>query len=284
MDAGPRGAIAPVPTPLDSTGAFDPDALARHLDWLSAEGLDGALVLGTNGEFPSMSFGERLEITRAAAGVGAGLRLMLGVGSCALPEALALVDEAARGGYQAVLCPPPFYYRSAPAHGVAAFLAEVVRRSPLPVLLYHIPQLTGVAVSDDLLAALAAHDVAAAGVKDSTGSPAEMDRLLVHAVGSGYFVGHDALITRCLQQGGAGSISAAANVAPGLVAAVHREASLQPRLDAVRSLLERHGLGASVKALLARRGIGAYRSRPPMQALGDAAADRLFAAWDSLEG
>ncbi len=281
--AGLRGAIAPVPTPLDATGRFDPDAVARHLDWLSGEGLDGALVLGTNGEFPSMSFGERLEIARAAADAGHGLQLLLGVGSCALPETLALVDEAARGGYEAVLCPPPFYYRSAPAQGVAAFLGEVVRRSPLPVLLYHIPQLTGVAVSDDVLAALADQGAAAAGVKDSTGSPAEMDRLLSHAVGSRYFVGHDALITRCLQAGGAGSISAAANVAPRLVAAVHRDASLQPRLDAVRSLLELHGLGAAVKALLARDGIGPYRSRPPMTALSDSAADRLFAAWDSLE-
>lgn len=283
MDAGPRGAIAPVPTPLDATGAFDAGALARHLEWLSAEGLDGALVLGTNGEFPSMSFGERLEIARAAAGAGSGLQLLLGVGSCALPEALALVDEAARSGYLAVLCPPPFYYRSATARGVAAFLAEVVGRSPLPVLLYHIPQLTGVAVSDEVLAALAEHGVAAAGVKDSTGSTTEMDRLLAHAMGAAYFVGHDAFITRCLQAGGAGSISAAANVAPRLVAAVHRDPAQQPRLDAVRSLLESHGLGASVKAILARRGIGAYRSRPPMEELSEAAADRLFAAWDALE-
>jgi 4-hydroxy-tetrahydrodipicolinate synthase len=284
MDDRPRGAIAPVPTPLDAAGVFDPDALARHLAWLAAEGLDGALVLGTNGEFPSMSFAERLEITRAAANAGAGLQLLLGVGSCALPEALELVDEAARLGYRAVLCPPPFYYRSAPASGIAAFLAEVIRRSSIPVILYHIPQLTGVAVSDDVLAALDEERAGAAGVKDSTGSPAEMDRLLDSTVGAGYFVGHDALISRCLDRGGIGSISAAANVAPRLVAGVHQDAALQPRLDATRSLLESHGLAASVKALLSRAGVGLYRSRPPMEPLADDARDRLFVAWDALEG
>lgn len=283
MEQGPSGAIAPVPTPIGASGGFDADALARHLQWLSSEGLDGALVLGTNGEFPSMAFSERVEVARAAAAAGEGLQLLLGVGSCALPEVLALVDEAACCGYRAVLCPPPFYYRSAAPSGIAAFLAEVVRRSPLPVLLYHIPQLTGVAISDDVLEALGRDGAPAAGVKDSTGSSQEMDRLLGGAVGSAYFVGHDALITRCLESGGLGSISAAANVAPGLVAAVHRDASRQSRLDAVRTLLEDHGLAASVKALLARAGFGAYRSRPPMRDLDDAARDRLFSAWDALE-
>ena len=48
----PAGVIAPVPTPLDGDLLFDPLAQKAHLSWLASEGLDGALVLGTNGEFP----------------------------------------------------------------------------------------------------------------------------------------------------------------------------------------------------------------------------------------
>ena len=110
-----------------------------------------------------------------------------------------------------------------------------------------------------------------------------MDRLLGGPVGSCYLVGHDALIRRCLESGGAGSISAAANVAPRLVSAVHRDGGRQPELEVVRGLLESFGLAAAVKALLERAGIGAYTSRPPMQPLPNEARDRLFRAWDELE-
>ena len=85
----PHGAFAPVPTPLDGKLEFDAAAQKRHLDWLASEGLDGALVLGTNGEFPSLSLDERKVVAESAAAVKADLQLMLGIGSCALPEALA---------------------------------------------------------------------------------------------------------------------------------------------------------------------------------------------------
>jgi dihydrodipicolinate synthase/N-acetylneuraminate lyase len=283
MDGEIRGAFAPVPTPLDDDGMFDPVALERHLDWLSDEGLDGVLVLGTNGEFASLSFDERVLVARTASAARPDLDLLLGVGSCALPEALELTEVAAAAGYAAVLCPPPFYFRSASTAGIAAFFAAVVDRSPLPVLLYHIPQLTGVAISDSLLTELRRLDRPAVGVKDSTGSEPEMDRLLAGDLGGCYLVGHDGLITRCLQRGGVGSISAAANAAPRLVAEVHRDPERQSALDAVRATLEEFGLGPAVKALLERRGVGAYRSRPPARALDPAARDRLFRTWDALE-
>ena len=85
----PCGAFAPVPTPVEAGGSFDEDALAAHLAWLAEEKLDGALILGTNGEFPSFTLRERRQIAVAAASAtdGTGLRLLLNVGSCALGEA-----------------------------------------------------------------------------------------------------------------------------------------------------------------------------------------------------
>ena len=63
----PRGAYAPIPTPLDENGVFDPSALRRHLELLAEGGLDGALVMGTNGEFPSFDVNERMAVAEAAA-------------------------------------------------------------------------------------------------------------------------------------------------------------------------------------------------------------------------
>jgi hypothetical protein len=102
------GAFAPVPTPLDEGLAFDRQTQASHLRWLASERLDGALVLGTNGEFPSLSLDERRAVAEGATAADSGLDLILGVGSCALPEALAMVDLAASLGYDAVLCSTTF--------------------------------------------------------------------------------------------------------------------------------------------------------------------------------
>ena len=273
----PNGAYAPVPTPLDGDLVFDRDAQANHLKWLASEGLDGALILGTNGEFPSFSLNERRAVAEAAAAADLGLDLILGVGSCALPEVLAMVALASSLGYRALLCPPPFYFRSAPARGIAAFFLEVLERSSLPVLLYHIPQVTGVAISDEVLDLLGEHP-RLAGVKDSTGDPSELLRLSDRFADRCYLVGNDRLVTACVEAGGNGSISAAASVAPALVCAVRRGEAAQADLDRVRALLEEYGLGPSVKSLLREFGFGSFATRPPLTGLDDARASSL---WDA---
>jgi 4-hydroxy-tetrahydrodipicolinate synthase len=274
------GAFAPVPTPLDADLAFDQKAQSTHLKWLASEGLDGALILGTNGEFPSFSLEERRTVAEAAATTDSGLDLVLGVGSCALPEVLAMVDLAPSLGYKAVLCPPPFYFRSAPAIGITAFFLEVLERSSLPVLLYHIPKVTGVAISDEVLDLLGRH-VNLAGVKDSTGDSDELRRLTDRFSSGCYLVGNDRLVTACIEAGGSGSISAAASVAPALVCGVQRGEAAQASLDRVRALLEDYGLGPAVKILLRSFGFGEFATRAPLIALDDARASSL---WDAFCG
>ncbi len=277
----PHGAYAPVPTPLDERLEFDAAALGSHLRWLSSQGLDGALVLGTNGEFPSFSLAERLKVAEAAAAAESGLQLMLGVGSCALVEVTEMVAAAAALGYDSVLCPPPFYFRAAPAGGFAAFFDQVLDHAELPVLLYHIPQVTGVPISDELLDAIDAHP-RLAGVKDSSGNADDLARLTRRFADRTYMVGTDRLVTACLRAGGSGSISAAASVAPALVGAAHLDESEQERLDAVRGLLEAYGLGPSVKSILSRCGLGEYATRPPLVDLEPARADELWEKYCEL--
>jgi len=277
----PAGAIAPVPTPLDDDLQFDPAAQKAHLSWLASEGLDGALVLGTNGEFPSFSLAERIAVAEAAAAAGVGLSLILGVGSCALPEVMTMLGIAADCGYGAILCPPPFYFRAASADGLAAFFREVLDASSVPVLLYHIPQVTGVPIAEEILDRLEGHE-RLAGVKDSSDDFDELARLCGRFHDRAYIVGSDRLVTACIVAGGRGSITAAASVAPGLVGAVRRGGADQSRLDEVRALLEAYGLGPSVKAILRRCGLGEYATRPPLLGLDPAREESLWAAYCRL--
>jgi 4-hydroxy-tetrahydrodipicolinate synthase len=272
----PFGAFAPVPTPLGADGFFDPDAQVAHLRWLASEGLDGALILGTNGEFPSFSLEERRLVASSAAGAGSGLQLMLGVGSCAVSEVSSMLDVASDRGFGSVLCPPPFYFRTAPLEGLAEFFKLVLDRSILPVLLYHIPKVTGVPISDELLDLIGPHE-RLAGVKDSSGDSAELARLTDRFSDGAYFVGNDHLARACVEAGGSGSITAAASVAPSLVRAVQAGDATQEELDEVRDLLEEYGLGPSVKAILKRKGLGEFATRPPLRGLDPARANRL---WD----
>jgi dihydrodipicolinate synthase/N-acetylneuraminate lyase len=277
----PSGAYAPVPTPLDDRGLLDPTALERHLGFLAAEGLDGALILGTNGEFPSFDVSERLALAEAAARSGHGLSLMLGVGSSALPEVIQLVQAARHFGYQSALAPPPFYFRSAPTEGLIAFFRAVLDAAEIPVLLYHIPQVTGIEISDAILASVGDHP-RFGGVKDSSGRESELERFIAGLGGRSTMVGNDRLISRAVAAGGSGSITASASVAPALVAAARRDSGRQGELDSVRILLENYGLGPAVKAILRHRGFGAYRTRPPLVDLDEAAAAKLIAEFENL--
>lgn len=261
------GAFAPVPTPIGRDGNFDADALGRHLRWLAGSGLHGAVVLGSNGEFPSFTLEERRRIAAAAAAARGSLKMVLGVGSCAVDEAIEMVGEAAQHGYDAVLCPPPFYFRRPSTRGLVAFFGRVLDASRVPVLAYHIPQLTGIPISDELLDLIGDHPLLA-GVKDSSGDPSELQRLVGRCRRRSFLIGSDRLVLAAHEAGGSGSITAAASVVPGLVVEAARSARAQEALLAVRNLLEEYGLQAAVKALLRHRGFGEYGSRPPMMGLG----------------
>lgn len=275
----PAGAYAPVPTPLDASGALDAPALAKHLCWLKAEKLDGALILGTNGEFASFTMIERVQVAIAAAGAGSGLKLLLNVGANALPEVLELVRTGNGLHYEALLCPPPCYFRNAPVAGLAAFFRAVLAASALPVLLYHIPQVTGIAISDALLEAIGPHEKLA-GVKDSSGEEADMARLCPRFATGSYLVGNDKLVAAAFAAGGKGSITACASVVPDLVQSIRQRPGQQAKLNSVRSLLEKFGLMPSVKAILRRKGFGAYTTRPPLQGLAPDQAAQLIAMLD----
>ncbi len=277
------GAFAPIPTPVHDDGTLDEGALGRHLRWLAGQGLDGALILGTNGEFPSFSLADRRRAAEAAARADSGLQLLLGVGSCAVTEVEEMAAVAAGCGYAAVLCPPPFYFRSAPPDGLAEFFRRLLVVSRLPVLLYHVPKVTGVPIDDGLLDRLLGSS-RLAGVKDSTGDPAEMVRLLGRFAGGCYLVGSDWLVSRCLEAGGNGSITAAASVVPALVASIRSQPDQQQSLDRVRGLLEEFGLGPAVKAILRRLGFGDYATRPPLMGLTRDREAELASRFEELAG
>src|SRR5208282_806802 len=172
-----HGVIAAIATAIDETG--EPDcahslALAR---FLLDNGCDGLNVLGTTGEGTSFSLRQRLAVMSAYAASGLPLRrLLVGTGAAALDDAVTLTGHAAELGFAGALVLPPFYYKGVPDDGLAAYIGALVAATtdrPIPIYLYHYPQLSGLPWHPGLIRRLReAHGARIIGLKDSSGDMA----------------------------------------------------------------------------------------------------------------
>ncbi len=288
-DSHVAGVYAAVVTPLDEDGAPDVDRLVRLCRWLLGRGCDGLAILGTTGEANSFSVEERLAVIESVVDAGVPPAALLpGVGCCAIPDTVRLTRAALAAGCSGVLMLPPFYYKDVSDDGVFAAYSEVVDRvgdARLRVVLYHFPKLSGVPVGTALIERLrTAWPDIFIGIKDSSGDCAAMIGMVRHFPGFAVMSGADDLFWPVLRAGGAGCITAVANVASPLAARVlsawrHGDGvaaeAAHAELAAVRRVFAAHPLTAALKATLARLTgeTGWLRIRPPLVPLeGDAAA------------
>ncbi|MDX1546623.1 MAG: dihydrodipicolinate synthase family protein [Rhodothermales bacterium] len=272
----PTGVFAAALTPLRADLDIDPAALARHLLGLLEAGCDGLALFGTTGEATTFSIAERTAALEAVAAAGVPLhRLRVGTGACALPDAAALTRHAVAAGAGGVLVLPPFYYKGVEDDGLFAFFDALIQRvgdARLRIYLYHFPKMSGVPISAELAERLARrYPSVLAGVKDSSGDLAHTGALIERLPGLRIFAGTERLLLDALRAGGAGCISATANVTAPHAAAVLRawrrgraeEAeALQRHLSALRQALEAFPV---IPALKHRTGLGPVR--PPLTSL-----------------
>ena len=294
----PAGVFAAVLTPFDEAGAPDSAALALHCRWLLRNGCDGLSVLGTTGEGNSLSIEERLALLERLVSDGIPARVLLpGTGCCAIPDTVRLTKRAVQLGTPAVLMLPPFYYKNVSEDGLLAAYAEVLERvsdSRLRVYLYHFPQMSGVSVTPALIERLLArYPDSVAGMKDSSGELVNMAENARRFPGFDVFSGSDELLLPLLRAGGAGCITAVANVAASVAAQVYAawrtgdEAAAeqaQTRLTAIRKEFLPYPLSAALKEIVARNtGRARWRIlRPPLVPLFATDAAALARALDDV--
>jgi 4-hydroxy-tetrahydrodipicolinate synthase len=269
------GVYAATPTPLGTDGRPALGDVAALLAHVRRVGCHGALILGTTGEGPSFGLDERLAILEAAAAArdaAPGLRLLAGTGAAALPDAVALTRRAIELGYDAQVVLPPFYFKAIEPAGLTDWhlrLADAIG-DEARVLLYHIPAVSGVAVPVETVRELRdAAPTVFVGIKDSS-SNLEHTRELCAIAGLSVFTGTDSHLAECLAAGGAGAITALANVCGGLVRAVFDggTAAQVAALSQARAIFETYPSVAAVKALVHREaGLPWWPVRPPLRDL-----------------
>ena len=221
-----RGVLAPVVTPFKADLCPDSHRFVAHCKWLLSQNC-GLAVFGTNSEANSLSMEERSMLLDelVAAGVDPS-QMMPGTGCCSITDSVKLTTQAVEHGCAGVLMLPPFYYKDVSEEGLYRYFSEVVQRvgdARLKIYLYHIPPVALVGITTGLVERLlAAYPGAIAGMKDSSGDWNNTKGFLdAFAVGPGaavagfdVFVGSESFLLANMRNGGAGTISATANVNP----------------------------------------------------------------------
>ncbi|HJU87008.1 MAG TPA: dihydrodipicolinate synthase family protein [Gemmatimonadota bacterium] len=283
-----RGLLCPVTTPFDPGGDASPDRLAAQIEIYQRLGVHGAVVFGTSGEGPLIDADEEARLLAAARSALASDRaFVVQVGHESLRATLASARRAETAGADALLCLPPRYYPLGAA-GIARFYRAVAGACGLPLLAYHIPQLTHVDPGSEILCELAS-DGTLVGIKDSAGDIA-LQRALRKAGGDGFaiFNGSARLTLESLRQGADGAILAVSDAVPERVLAIldaHAagdgdsaevaQRAIGPLADCVGA---RYGV-PGIKAALDLRGWpGGGAPRAPLAALGRTERDEIRAA------
>ena len=262
-----EGVLSPVITPFKRDLSPDADRFVKHCRWLMKSGCAGLAVFGTNSEANSMSVEEKLDLLGALikGGVPAAA-LMPGTGHCALSDSVRMTREAVRLGCGGVLMLPPFYYKGVSDEGLFRNFSEVIERvgdDRLRLYLYHIPPVSNVAVSLELIdRLLSRYPGIVAGAKDSSGdwsnTKAMLDRFKERSFD--VFPGSEVFLLDGLRAGGKGCITATGNINPGPIAEVFKnwrsaEADkLQAGITATRKIVQKVPMIPALKAITAHFG------------------------------
>jgi len=230
-----RGSYPPLVTPF-AGDALDLDVYAALIERQIREGSHGLLVNGTTAEPSLLTVGERMRLCEVAIATAAHrVPVVVATGSQSHAETLALSEHAAATGADALLVVTPYYVRP-PQRGLVAYFADLARRTPLPLLVYHIPGRAGVSLTIETLQGIAAEAPSFVGIKHASEDLTLVTQAL-RALGPELrvFAGLEELSFPMLAIGAAGMMNAVANLAPRKVAALY-EACARGDLAAARRL------------------------------------------------
>lgn len=266
-----RGILLPFPTPLGADGEVDTRAVASNIEHWNETGVAGYVALGSTGERVHLDERERATVIESArAAVPDSALFIVGAGEQSTRATVAEAKRVAAMGADALLVITPHFYRAAMNNAEALFrhFHEVADASPVPLLLYSIPQNAGgVAVAPELAARLAEH-ANIVGIKDSAGDMLNLSETLRLAGGREDFAvmtGHAGLLYAALAAGVGGGILAAACAAPELCVALYEAVA---RGEHERALALQQLLAPLARAVTTRHGIGGLKAaldlRPPL--------------------
>jgi 4-hydroxy-tetrahydrodipicolinate synthase len=291
MSNTPRleGILAALVTPFTADGlSIDEASLGPLVSRLVSAGIGGLIPCGSTGEFTALSVQERKRVTEVVAKEAAGaVPVVPHTGALTTRETIELSEHAEGVGAAAVMVVPPFYEPPGWAQLLEHYQA-VARSIGIPVVIYNIPSASGIRMSAEQIAELAAIP-GVDFIKDSSGDAVLLTQLLQdYSDRFGIFNGLDSLTFYALAAGARGSVWGAANFIPDLAVELYRVLVLEKDLEAARSVwariwpichvLDTNHYASAVKTACELLGIPAGPPRAPVRRLANDARRQLEVA------
>ena len=277
-----KGILCPVVTPFTRRGEIDEGLFRQNLQKLGGIGLSGVLVAGSTGEGPYLEERERLRLVEVARGLVRPPEILIaGTGLESTAATVRLSQEAVARGADALLVLTPNYYKSKMDAGtLAAHYRAVARQVERPVIIYSIPQFTGLHLEPATIGKLS-RIPNVVGLKESSGD-IRFVRAVLRVVRPGFrvLVGSVLILVEALRAGAVGAVLGQANFAPELCVGLY-QAFLQKKtkkalefqqrlLPLARKIALPFGV-PGVKAALDLSGYAGGFPRAPLAPLGPAA-------------
>lgn len=194
-------------------GEVDYDAFAALVDRQVAAGIDFLVPLGTTGETPCLEDDERIKVLQTAKEHGGGLPILVGGGTNSLKHTVRSMQMLDPHGVDAFLIVVP-YYNKPTQEGQYQYFKAVAESTDKPIVLYNVPGRTGANMTAETTLRLAEIGNIVA-IKEASGNRAQIEEILRNAPKDfAVLSGNDDDTIWMMEQGGAGIISVASNVAP----------------------------------------------------------------------
>ena len=266
-----EGIFAPINIPFTGDEEVDYIGLSKNLQFYFSSELNGLLVLGSNGEYKSLSEEEKIKIIETSVQLVAGRKtIIVGVMYESLYLAKAFIEKVRNFCIDYLLVQPPFYFRGKfTDEDYYQYYLEFTRISPFPVLIYNAPGFTGVDFSEQLINRLAELDQIV-GIKDSSKMPKVFDTKLTVLTGTAN------TLFEMLEKNAKGGIVSLANFLPELPVQIYNEyikgnkekaKSLQETAIQLNAFISGKSGVAGVKAGMDAMGLVGGELRKPLQRL-----------------
>jgi 4-hydroxy-tetrahydrodipicolinate synthase len=230
------GITPAVLVPFAGDDTIDVGALRANVRHVVDGGVHGLVVNGTMGEAGSLSNDERALVTETVLDAAGGLPVSAGVSAPSTAAACAYAERAKAAGVHGVMCLPPILYRGT-SDELAAHFAAVADAAGLPVMAYNNPEASGIDMTPDVIAEIAAKVPGVVAVKECSGDARRIAALL-GATDIEILVGGDDWALEGFAAGASGWVSGVANIAPAECVQL-AELVEQGRLPEARELYQR---------------------------------------------
>jgi 4-hydroxy-tetrahydrodipicolinate synthase len=214
-----RGIITPLATPLHlHPFSLDVHGLERLIEHVIEGGVNGIFLLGTTGEFSSLSREMRQEIVRrATTQIKGRVPVLAGITATAISETFLLAETAEQAGADAVVLAAPYYFQHS-QDDLLRYVEQITERLTLPLFLYNIPHLTKTSFDPETVRR-AADLPGVVGIKDSTGDLKYLEKTISSMrdrPGFSILVGPEEMLYECMKLGAIGGVCGGSNLHPKL--------------------------------------------------------------------